>query len=212
MECQNSLIEKNGEEDIEMAAKRVTVYKASPECKVSGIVLQSAGLVLALHYPNAKLVPVALFYLNFSQKGPKWDKWKQNGITVAGGKGYGQQLNQLGRPEGIFIDKNKNIFIADSLNHRIVEWKYNAKKGQIIAGGNGRGDRMDQLDRPTDVFVGQKNHSIIIADRSNRRVIECLNKKQQILIHNIDCSGLAMDKHGFLYVSDGEKNEVRRWK
>ncbi|CAF3734746.1 unnamed protein product, partial [Adineta steineri] len=29
---------------------------------------------------------------------------------------------------------------------------------------------------------------------------------------NIDCCGLAMDKYGFLYVSDCVKNEVRRWK
>ncbi|CAF4449713.1 unnamed protein product, partial [Adineta steineri] len=35
---------------------------------------------------------------------------------------------------------------------------------------------------------------------------------QQILIDNIDCSRLAMDKHECLYVSDYKKNEVRRWK
>ncbi|CAF1164676.1 unnamed protein product, partial [Adineta steineri] len=66
---------------------------------------------------------------------PKWDKWKQNAITVAGGNGEGQRLNQFRRPRGIFIDQKKNIFIADVENHRIVEWKYNAKEGQIIAGG-----------------------------------------------------------------------------
>ncbi|CAF1282413.1 unnamed protein product [Adineta steineri] len=72
--------------------------------------------------------------LIISSKISKWDKWKQNPITIAGGNGYGQELNQLDYPHGIFIDKNKNIFIADSWNHRIVEWKYNANEGQIIAG------------------------------------------------------------------------------
>ncbi|CAF1314925.1 unnamed protein product [Adineta steineri] len=139
-------------------------------------------------------------------------EWKQNGITVAGGNGEGTQSNQLNHPIGMFIDNNKNIFIADRENHRIVKWKCNAKAGQIIAGGNGKGDRMDQLNCPTDVVVDQQNHSIIIADRDNRRVIQWLNKKQQILIDNIGCWGLAMDKHGFLYVSDTVKNEVRRWK
>ncbi|CAF0949135.1 unnamed protein product [Adineta steineri] len=62
-----------------------------------------------------------------------WDKWKQNATTVAGGNGKGKELNQLSGPLGIFIDKKKNIFIADYANHRIVEWKYNAKEGQIIA-------------------------------------------------------------------------------
>ncbi|CAF1386184.1 unnamed protein product [Adineta steineri] len=46
----------------------------------------------------------------------------------------------------------------------------------------------------------------------NRRMIQWWNKKQQILIDIIDCVGLAIDKHGFLYVSNNAKNEVRRWK
>ncbi|CAF1538987.1 unnamed protein product [Adineta steineri] len=147
-----------------------------------------------------------------SFKKSKFNKWKQNPIIVAGGNEEGQNLNQLNSPVGMFIDKNKNIFIADRDNHRIVEWKCNAKEGQIIAGGNGEGDRIDQLYCPTDVIVDQQNYSIIIADNGNRRVIQWLNQNQQILIDDIDCYGLAMDKHGFLYVSDIVKDEVRRWK
>ncbi|CAF0986614.1 unnamed protein product [Adineta steineri] len=147
-----------------------------------------------------------------SSKKPKFNKWKQNAITVAGGNGQAHKLNQFNCPEGIFIDKNKSVFIADFGNDRIVEWEYNAKKGKLIAGGNGYGDRIDQLNSPTDVIVDEQDHSIIIADYGNRRVIRWLNQKQQILIKNIRCSGLAMDKSGFLYVSDTEKDEVRRWK
>ncbi|CAF1343139.1 unnamed protein product [Adineta steineri] len=147
-----------------------------------------------------------------SLKKSKLNKWKQNAITVAGGNREEQALNELSHPHGIFIDEKKNILIADYYNNRIVEWKYNAREGQIIAGRNGKGDRMDQLNYPTDVIVDQLNHSIIIADSLNRRVIQWLNQKQQILIHNIDCYGLAMDKQGYLYVSDCMKNEVRRWK
>ncbi|CAF1188846.1 unnamed protein product [Adineta steineri] len=142
----------------------------------------------------------------------KFNKWKQNAVTVVGGYGPGQKLNQFQKPFGIFIDENKNIFIADHDNHRIVEWKYNAKEGQIIAGENGKGNQMDQLNRPTDVVVDRQNHSIIIADRYTRRVIRWLNENQQILIKNIDCFGLAIDKYGFLYVSDRMKNAVKRWK
>ncbi|CAF1423360.1 unnamed protein product [Adineta steineri] len=146
-------------------------------------------------------------------KKSKWDKWKQDAITVAGGNGQGQKLNQLYYPVGICIDKNKNIFTADYWNHRIVEWKYNANEGQIIAGGNGRGNEMEELNCPTDLIIDQQNHSIIIADQQNRRVVQWINQYQRYLIEkNIDCNGLAMDKYGFLYVSDYVKNEVRRWK
>ncbi|CAF1417026.1 unnamed protein product [Adineta steineri] len=135
-----------------------------------------------------------------------------NAITVAGGNEPGQQLNQLYHPFGISVDKNKNIFIADFNNHRIVEWEYNATAGQIMAGRNEQGNRMDQLNHPTDVIVDQQNYSIIIADRGNRRVIQWLNQTQQVLIDNIDCARLAMHRNEFVYVSDCEKNEVRRWK
>ncbi|CAF1408383.1 unnamed protein product, partial [Adineta steineri] len=142
----------------------------------------------------------------------KFKKWKQDAITVAGGNGGGQQLNQLNRPLGIYIDKKKNVFIADCSNHRIIEWKYNTKEGQIIAGGNGQGNRIDQLNHPVNVIVDEQTHSIIIADTGNRRLIQWLSQNQQILIDDIDCFGLAMDKNGSLYVSDWKTNEVRRWK
>ncbi|CAF4172252.1 unnamed protein product, partial [Adineta steineri] len=142
----------------------------------------------------------------------KFNKWQQNATTVAGGNEEGQKLNQFNCPEGIFIDKNKSIFIAEYWNHRIVEWKYNAKEGKTVAGGNGQGNRMDQLNHPTDVIVDQQNHLVIVADQGNSRVIQWLNRTQRILINNIDCYDLTMDKHGFLYVSDWIQGEVRRWK
>ncbi|CAF4077048.1 unnamed protein product [Adineta steineri] len=71
---------------------------------------------------------------------------------------------------------------------------------------------MNQLNGPTDVIVDQQNYSIIIADHGNRRVIQWFDQNQEILIQNIHCWGLATDNNGFLYVSDWEKHEVRRWK
>jgi hypothetical protein len=38
------------------------------------------------------------------------------------------------------------------------------------------------------------------------------DQKQEILIENISCQNLTMDQHGFFYVSDVEKDEIRRWK
>jgi sugar lactone lactonase YvrE len=61
-------------------------------------------------------------------------KWKQHGITVAGGNGRGKKLNQLSSPRGIFIDDNQTIYIADFMNDRIVEWEFNATNGKIVAG------------------------------------------------------------------------------
>ncbi|CAF1306763.1 unnamed protein product [Adineta ricciae] len=37
--------------------------------------------------------------------------------------GYGKELNQLWVPNRISIDKNQNVYIADSYNDRIMKWK-----------------------------------------------------------------------------------------
>ncbi|CAF0821243.1 unnamed protein product [Adineta steineri] len=145
-------------------------------------------------------------------------KWKQYGITIAGGNGHGNQLNQLSHPEGIYVDDDhRTIYSADCWNSRIVEWKYGAENSQVVAGGNGNGNGnlSDQLNYPTDVIVDKKNDSVIICDRWNRRVVRWSPQNgtnEETIIFDIDCYGLTMDNNGDLYVSDWKKNEVRRWK
>ncbi|CAF4756199.1 unnamed protein product, partial [Rotaria socialis] len=56
---------------------------------------------------------------------------------------------------------------------------------------------------------------LIICERWNRRVVRWSRRsgttQGEILIDNISCWGLAMDKQRYLYVSDVEKHEVRRY-
>ncbi|CAF1543435.1 unnamed protein product, partial [Adineta steineri] len=141
--------------------------------------------------------------------------FQQFGITVAGGNGHGQELNQLSYPRGMFIDNDKSIYIADCGNDRIVKWKLNSNIGQIIAGENGVGNRNNQLSWPTNIIFDKENNSFIISDYKNNRVIQYFDQNQtnqQILISYINCVGLTIDKNGFIYTSDSQNNEVRRWK
>jgi sugar lactone lactonase YvrE len=121
----------------------------------------------------------------------------------------------LASPWSIFIDDDRTIYIADNENSRIVEWKCNAIYGQIIAGGNGHGNQTNQLNRPSNVLIDQETNYLVIADWGNRRVIRWsrhIDSHGEIIIPNIDCCGLTMDRDGSLYVSDYKKNEVRRLK
>ncbi|CAF1299377.1 unnamed protein product [Rotaria sordida] len=87
--------------------------------------------------------------------------------------------------------------------------------GQVVAGGNGRGNRLDQLNCPTDVLIDKETDSLIICDRWNRRVLRWSRRsgttQGEILINNIGCWGLTMDDQRYLYISDVEKHEVRRY-
>ena len=141
--------------------------------------------------------------------------WKQHGTTIVGGNGQGNQLSQLSCAYCIFIDDAQTIYVADTWNHRIMEWKKNEINGRIVAGGNGQGNRNDQLNQPTKVIVDKQNDSLIISDQGNQRVVRWPRRNGQsgeILISNIACRDLMMDNNGYLYVSDTAKHEVRRWK
>ncbi|CAF0713459.1 unnamed protein product [Adineta steineri] len=142
-------------------------------------------------------------------------KWKQNGSTVAGGNGHGNKLNQLRQPEGFYVDDDDHsIYIADTGNHRVVRWEFDADEGVVVAGGNERGDKIDQLYGPIYAILDKEKKYIIICDQGNRRVVEWSlqdRHDQEILISSIACYGLALDYNGDLYISDCERHQVIRW-
>ncbi|CAF1664519.1 unnamed protein product [Rotaria magnacalcarata] len=143
-------------------------------------------------------------------------KWAQNGVTIAGGNGWGNATNQLNYPHGLFVDDDQTVVIADWGNNRIMQWKNgDTTNGQVVAGGNGRGNGLNQLDRPIDVLSDKETDSLIICDYGNQRVVRWSHRsdttQDEILIEDIYCCGLAMDDQRYLYVSDYVKNEVRRY-
>ncbi|CAF4650107.1 unnamed protein product [Rotaria sp. Silwood1] len=143
-------------------------------------------------------------------------RWTQNGVTVAGGFGYGNAIHQLDCPSGLFIDDDQRIIIADCGNHRIIQWRIGNANGQVIAGGCGSGNRLDQLHGPTDVLIDKETNSLIICDRENRRVVRWSRRggitQEDILLDKIDGYGIAMDDRRYLYISDTRDDEVRRYK
>ncbi|CAF0997678.1 unnamed protein product, partial [Rotaria sordida] len=87
--------------------------------------------------------------------------------------------------------------------------------GQVVAGGNGQGNRLDQLNSPINVLIDKETDSLIICDPGNRRVVRWSRRsgttQGEILIDNIEYYGLAMDDQRYLYISDTDKDEVRRY-
>ncbi|CAF1520232.1 unnamed protein product [Adineta steineri] len=139
-------------------------------------------------------------------------KWKQSAITVAGGNGPGDQLNQLATPWGIYVDDDsESIYIADGWNTRIVRWKFGANTGELVAHRKLQGSNINQLDQPFDIVLDKEKKSLIICDVSYRRVIRWSLQNSQdtpILISDITCWGLAMDSNGDLYIPDWERHQV----
>jgi len=137
--------------------------------------------------------------------------WKRNALTVAGGNGYGNGIDQLSLPVGLYVDDDQTIYVADRSNHRIVEWQRGAPSGQVFTGEN----ELHHLSNPRDVIVDKENDSLIICDNSKKQVVRWPRRngtRGEIIISNISCWGLTMDENRSLYVTDVGKHEVRRYR
>ncbi|GAB3493261.1 hypothetical protein GCM10027341_08350 [Spirosoma knui] len=103
----------------------------------------------------------------------KWAPGATQGINVAGDNSYnGSGATQLNNPQGVFVDGQGYVYVADSRNHRIQKFPPNstlATEGITVAGGNGQGRGGTQLDFPRDVFVDGQGY-IYVADRRNHRI------------------------------------------
>ena len=97
-----------------------------------------------------------------------------------------------------------------------MKWNYGASSGEVVAGGNRRGNQTNQLSFPRNVIVDRQTDSLIICDWGNRRVVRWPRQNGtngETIISDIECfAGLAIDDNGSLYISDFQKNEVKRWK
>jgi hypothetical protein len=112
------------------------------------------------------------------------------------------------------VHDDDTVFIADHRNHRIMVWKKGDNAVHIVASGRGQGNGLLQLNAPTDILLEKETRSLIICDLGNKRVVRwALNNGTlgEVLVDNISCWGLAMDKQGCLYVSDCGNDEVRRF-
>jgi hypothetical protein len=141
--------------------------------------------------------------------------WIQIGLTVAGGNEQGNELNQLEKPYGIYVYDDETIYVSDESNHRIMEWRIGTMNGRIAAGGNGKGNRDDQLNRPLNVIVDEQTDSLLICDTGNKRIVRWPRQNGthgETIISKVYCNDIAMDKYGYLYVSDHFAEEVKRWK
>ncbi|CAF1618049.1 unnamed protein product [Adineta ricciae] len=140
--------------------------------------------------------------------------WSQVGKTAAGSNFTGNATNQLRNPTAILFDsKTDTLYVADTTNARIVTWHIDADHGVLVAGGNGNGNRSDQFDWISSMVLNPADGSLIVCDARNRRIVRWYPGviDGEILAHSIYCSGLALDKQGFLYMTEFENQRVTRW-
>jgi len=92
-----------------------------------------------------------------------------NAVTVAGGLSSGSGASQLNNQQGIFVDNNNHLYIADFGNDRVQKWTIGASTGNTIAGGNGQGLASNQTN----------GYGLFVDKNDNLYTVESLHRVQK---------------------------------
>ena len=86
----------------------------------------------------------------------EWKCGATNGQVVAGGKGKGNQTNQLNGPTDVIVDNERNnLIICDSGNRRVVRWpRKNGTNGETII--SNIDCRRLTMDNNGDLYISDK--------------------------------------------------------
>jgi tripartite motif-containing protein 71 len=135
-----------------------------------------------------------------------------NGV-VAGTGSPGSAPNQLSRPNGIFVNVNFDLYVADNSNNRIQKFSFGQWNGTTVA-GDGTSNTIT-LGGPTAVALVADGY-LFIVDNSNNRIVgsgpngfRCLaacsgssgSQSNQLMTPR----SLSFDSYGNIFVTDTQK-------
>ncbi|CAF4200688.1 unnamed protein product, partial [Adineta steineri] len=151
----------------------------------------------------------------------------ETAVVAAGDNDYGNALNQLAGPNGVYYDYvyTHALYITDTQNHRVMKFpsgSTSATYGTVVAGGNGAGSGANQLNNPRSILVDSQG-TLYISDGNNNRVQRWLQNAKSGTTVVGGTEGTALNQLGFpeqilfdkynnLLVSDRDNNRIQLFK
>jgi len=152
----------------------------------------------------------------------KWlgDKNASVMTSVAGTGSAGSAANQLNNPNGIFVDTNFDLYVADRENDRIQLFRLRQSNGTTVAGNTSPNSTIT-LNHPSNVILDE-NKYLFITDIDNNRIIGSDEKGFRCIVGCTGSSGsnsnqlkyprsIAFDTSGNLYVVDRDNDRIQKF-
>ncbi|CAF1562161.1 unnamed protein product [Adineta ricciae] len=149
----------------------------------------------------------------------RWlDSWTK--MVVVAGTGYkGSNIGELNDPQGIFVDINLDVYVADCSNDRIQLFPSDDKNGKIVAGRDSL-DMTIALIYPHSVILDADKY-LFISDSVNDRIVASGPNGFRCLV---GCAGggteshqllmpykFHFDVHGNMFVCDKNNNRIQKF-
>jgi len=162
------------------------------------------------------------------QKFPPGSTSATNGVTVAGGNGFGNDSNQLAYPTAVFVDGYGDLFVADNENGRIQEFPSGSDSttdGVTVAGEMDTGSAANQLSFPSGLFVDGRGN-IYVSDELNNRIQKfppnSVSGTNAVTVAGGNGIGVGEDQlyypagiylnaYGDIYIVDEYNQRIQKW-
>ena len=134
-------------------------------------------------------------------------------IRTFGSKG--SENGQLSNAWGVTVDKDDNIYVADSSNHRVQQF---SPEGEFVAAVGGRGSNQLQFDGPVGIVYNHRDNNLYVADNCNHRIQVLTIDLKYVRSFGTQGSGnrqfknpfnIAFDDANNLYVTDHNNRRVQ---
>ena len=144
-----------------------------------------------------------------------------NTTSIAAGTGFPDTAsNTLGYPQGIFVDTNFDLYVADSGNHRIQLFRSGQPNGITVA-GNGSSNTTIMLSWPNGIVLDADRY-LFIVDCSNHRIVGsgpdgfrcivgCSESRGPSYDQLNSQQGSSFDSYGNIFVSDCDNHRIQKF-
>src|SRR5207245_2886181 len=138
------------------------------------------------------------------------------GLNFLGAFGQpGTAPGEMNRPEGLSVDAQERVYVADSCNHRIQIF---SREGKLIRAYGKAGSALGELSYPYDICVDAAGRQYVCEFGNSRIQVFDANDQPLEIIGGPGIEpgrfsnpwGVTLDSAGNLYVADSQNHRVQK--
>jgi sugar lactone lactonase YvrE len=197
---------------------RVQMFKLNESSITGNTVASSVQTPVSVYVDDDGGELVIYIALQGSNRLEKWVQGASSGIQV------GDECRSCA---GVWLDKEKNVYMAEASRSRVVKWSPSTQETTVVAGQTDKsGTTDDLLNIVQGIYVHQTDGTVYVADKFNNRIQKwSRNAEKGITVAGWSNSTAGKDAASLsdpfdvwvdeetdvIYVADTANSRIQRW-